>query len=195
MSVRQPKSLEDRETGKQFAPLWRVLADQLKILFLDEDYDDGAFIVPAFDARSQVLSIKDRRNGVGKPVFKLAPFGNGQLFDLATPDLRVPGIPDDALQRIICQSQPSGPGSHCQSVMAALSLPRFLAAWRVEAPLSAVSLFGGLYNLRSLWLNARPYKTQRLVPGKIPCTIAVARMTPCLASSVRPNGLGKVNPY
>ena len=39
--------------------------------FLDGD-DEGAFIVPALDARSQVLSIKDRRNGVGKPVFKLA---------------------------------------------------------------------------------------------------------------------------
>ena len=35
--------------------------------------------------------------------------------------------------------------------MAALSPPRFFAAWRVEAPFSAVSLFDGLYNLRSLW--------------------------------------------
>ena len=59
------------------------------------------FTVPALDARSQVLSTKDRRNGVGNPVFKLAPFGNGQLFDLTAPDLRVPGIPDDVLQQII----------------------------------------------------------------------------------------------
>ena len=44
----------------------------LKILFPDGD-DEGAFIVPALDARSQILSIKDRRNGVGKPFFKLAP--------------------------------------------------------------------------------------------------------------------------
>ena len=35
--------------------------------------DEGAFIVPLLDARSQVLSITDRRNGIGKPVFKLAP--------------------------------------------------------------------------------------------------------------------------
>ena len=41
---------------------------------------------------------------MGKPVFKLAPFGNGQFFDLATPDLRVPGIPDDVLQQIISQA-------------------------------------------------------------------------------------------
>ena len=71
ITVRQPKSLEDREIGKQFAPLRRVLADQLDILFPDGD-DEGAFIVPALDACSQVLSIKIRRNGVGKPVFKLA---------------------------------------------------------------------------------------------------------------------------
>ena len=48
ISVRQSKSLEDREIGKQFAPLWRVLADQLKILFPDGD-DEGAFVVPALD--------------------------------------------------------------------------------------------------------------------------------------------------
>ena len=43
------------------------------------------------DVRSQVLSIKDRRNGMGKLVFKLAPSGNGQVFALTAPDLRVPG--------------------------------------------------------------------------------------------------------
>ena len=60
------------------------MAEQLKILFPDGD-DEGPFIVPALDARSQVLSIKDRRTGVGKLVFKLAPFGSGQLFTLVAP--------------------------------------------------------------------------------------------------------------
>ena len=46
IAVRQSRSIEDREIGKQFAPLWRVLADQLKILFPDGD-DEGAFIVPS----------------------------------------------------------------------------------------------------------------------------------------------------
>ena len=103
ITVRQSKSLEDREIGKQFAPLWKVLAKKLKILFPEGD-DTGTFIVPALDVRSQVLSIKDRRNGVGKPVFKLAPFGNGQLFDLTAPDLHLPGIPDDVLQQVISQA-------------------------------------------------------------------------------------------
>ena len=44
----------------------RELADHLKVLFLDGD-DEGVFIIPALDARSQILSIKDRRNGIGKP--------------------------------------------------------------------------------------------------------------------------------
>ena len=81
ITVRQTKSIEDREVGKQFAPLWTELADQLEILFPDRD-DEGAFIVLGLDTRSQVLSIKDRRNGVGKPVFKIAPFGSGQTFCL-----------------------------------------------------------------------------------------------------------------
>ena len=46
-----------------------MLADQLRILFTDGD-DDGAFIILALDTRSHVLSIKDRRNGVGKLQFK-----------------------------------------------------------------------------------------------------------------------------
>ena len=62
ITVCQSKSIEDREIGKQFALLWRELADQLKLLFPDGD-DEGASIVPALDARLQVLSIKDRRNG------------------------------------------------------------------------------------------------------------------------------------
>ena len=41
---------------------------------------------------------------VGNQVFKLAPFGNGQLFDLTAPDLRVLGIPDDVLQQVISQA-------------------------------------------------------------------------------------------
>ena len=80
-----------------------MLAEQLKILFPDGD-GEGAFIFPALDARSQVLSIKDRRNGVGKPVFKLVPFGSGQLFTLVAPDLCVPAVPGDVLRKVISQA-------------------------------------------------------------------------------------------
>ena len=40
---------------------------------------------------------------------------------------------------------------------------------------SAVSFFGGLHNLRSLWLDACLYKTHRLAIGRLLCTGAVAR--------------------
>ena len=79
------------------------MAEQLKILFFDGD-DQGAFIVPALDARSQVVSVKDRRNGIGKLVFKLAPFESAQLFTLVALDLCVPGIPGEVLQRVISQA-------------------------------------------------------------------------------------------
>ena len=103
IAVRQSRSIEDREIEKQFAPLWRVLTDQLKLLFHDGD-DKGAFIVPALDARSHVLSIEDRSNGVGKPVFKLASLGSGQTFTLVAPDLCVPGVSSEMLQRVISQA-------------------------------------------------------------------------------------------
>ena len=100
ISVRQSKSLEDQEIGKQFAPLWRVLAEQLKVFFHKGD-GTGVVTVPALDARAQVLSVKDRRNGTGKLVFKLAPFGSGQLFTLVALDLCVSS---EVLQRIISQA-------------------------------------------------------------------------------------------
>ena len=80
-----------------------MLAEQLEVLFPDGD-DEGAFIVPALDVRSQVLSIEDRRNGLGKLVFKIAPFGSGQLFTLVAPDLCVPGVSSEVLQRVISQA-------------------------------------------------------------------------------------------
>ena len=98
ISVRQSKSLEDREIGTQFVPLLKAFSTKLLELFPKGD-DAGAL-----DARSKVLSIKDRRNGVGKPVFKLAPFGSAQLFTLVAPDLCVLGIPGEVLQRVISQA-------------------------------------------------------------------------------------------
>ena len=103
IAVRQSRSIEDQEISKQFAPLWRVLADQLKPLVPDGD-DEGAFIILALDTRSQVLSIKDRRNGIGKLVFKLASLGSGQTFTLVAPDLCVPGVSPEVLQRVLSQA-------------------------------------------------------------------------------------------
>ena len=82
------------------------MADHLEVLFPDGD-DEGAFIIPALDARSQVLSIKDRRNGIVKLLFKLAPLGSGQSFTLVVPDLCVPGISLEVFQRVL--SQANGP--------------------------------------------------------------------------------------
>ena len=59
-----------------------------------------AFIVPA----RKFSAFKDRRNGVGKPVFKLAPFGSGQLFALVAPDVCVPGVSGEVLQRVFSQA-------------------------------------------------------------------------------------------
>ena len=49
------------------------MAVKNKVLFPEGD-DTGTFIVPALDARAQVLSIKDRRNGVGKPSVQTCSF-------------------------------------------------------------------------------------------------------------------------
>ena len=106
ITVRQSKTIEHREIGKQFAPFWRELAGQLEILFPNRD-DEGAFIIPALDTRSHVHSIKDRRNGVGKTVFKLSLLGSGQTFALVTPEPSVPGVLPDVLQHVLSQANRS----------------------------------------------------------------------------------------
>ena len=100
---RQSKSLEDREIGRRFAPLWKALSSKQQEIFPERDVK-GPFIVNALDVRSQILSILICRNGEGKPVFKLAPPGNEQLFDLAAPGLCDPSIPDHVLRQVICQA-------------------------------------------------------------------------------------------
>ena len=87
-----PSHLKTEKSENNLRLCGKFLAQKLKVLF------------PKEMTKFSVFQKKDRRNGVGKPVFKLAPFGNGQLFDLTAPHLRVPGIPDDVLQQVISQA-------------------------------------------------------------------------------------------
>ena len=60
--------------------------------------------VPAINFRAQVLNVYDRRNGIEKPVFKLAPIGHEQLFNVIPPGLCAPLISDDVLQFIVSEA-------------------------------------------------------------------------------------------
>ena len=98
-----PSHLKTRKSEDDLRLFGKFCPQNCKKLFPERD-GTVTFIVPALIVRSEVLSIKDRRNGVGKPVFKLAPLGNEQMFDLAVPDLCVPDILDDALRQVILQA-------------------------------------------------------------------------------------------
>ena len=142
ITVRQSRSIEDREIGKQFAPLWKVLAEQLKVLFPDED-DEGVFILPALDARSQILSIKDRRNGIGNRFSSLLHL----VVDKRFPLLHL--ICLFLVFRLRCCNgfslKPTG--FMCDGCPLA---SRFFAAWRVEAFSFFCSCFDGFYAWRPL---------------------------------------------
>ena len=70
-------------------------------------------------------------------MFKLACLGSGQTFTLIAPELSVPGVSPEMLQRVLSQANKAN--------MAAFSPPRLFAAWRDEAPFSPVSRFDGFY--------------------------------------------------
>ena len=97
--VRQSKSPEDREIGRSLKLHLEVLAPKLQNTSPDKDAK-VFFVVPALDVRAQVLSIYDRRDGVGKPVFSLAPLGYEQKFDVIAPGLCEPYITDEVLQKV-----------------------------------------------------------------------------------------------
>ena len=141
-----PDQLKTERLENNLRPCGKCWLTNLKILFPDGD-DEGVFNLPALDARSQILSIKDRQKRNGKLVFKLDPLVSGQTFTLVTPDLSVPGISLEVLQRVLSQA------STASCVMAAPSPHRFFAAWRVEAlflffPISMGSTFGGPFDSR-----------------------------------------------
>ena len=74
--VRQSRSPECREIGRRFAPLWDVFATKLQENF-PERFSEGTYVVPTIDFRAHV-NVYDRRSGIGKPVFRLAPIGYEQ---------------------------------------------------------------------------------------------------------------------
>ena len=103
VTVRQSKSLEEREIGRRFAPLCKALSEKLQEIFPEPD-DKEFFVVLALDARSQICIIFDHRNGVGKLVLKVAPPGHEHPLDLTASGLCVPSISDDALRQGISQA-------------------------------------------------------------------------------------------
>ena len=186
ITVRQSKSLEDQEIGKQFSHLWRVLAEQLKILFLDGD-DEGAFTVLALDALSQILSIKDRRNGIGKPVFK--------LFLEVVSCLLLLHLTCVFLEFLMKCCKGSSLNQHGHCVMAALPPHRFSAAWwsrrlflRFPLPMgfTIFALFGSLLDLTGC---------STLLQEKFSVRLRSPARPPCRAFSSLPLCFGKVNQY
>ena len=76
--------------------------DKLKDIFPDED-TEGTYVVPTIDFRAQVLNVYYRRNGIGKPVFRLGPIGAEHWYCIS-PCVSVPGMPVDILQQIVIEA-------------------------------------------------------------------------------------------
>ena len=152
--VRQSKSLEDREIGGRCALLWKVLSTKLQEFFPERDAED-TFNVPALDVRSQIPSIffgpqerggKKQFSNLHHPdtnnclILPLLACANLAFLMMYYDKLFVKSTGRLGIVRPMCDGRPSP--------------PRRFAAWRVEAPLVAFSLCGGLSNLRPVWLDA-----------------------------------------
>ena len=123
--VHQYKSIEDRDIGNIVRLYGENWLTNSKFASLMETKGHSS------SWRHLSLSIKDRRNGVGKPMFLHILEADNCL------PLCVPGIPGEVLQTDSLSNQEG------QCVMARLFASSPFAAWRVEAPFSAVSRFDG----------------------------------------------------
>ena len=91
--------LKTDKSGRRCAPLWSVLAEKLEALFPDGD-DTGSSI----ESVHRFSASRIAETAWGKPAFKLALLGNGQVFAITALDLHVPGIPKGVLQQVISQA-------------------------------------------------------------------------------------------
>ena len=93
ITVRQSRSIEDREIGKQFVPLWKELADELKVFFPDADDNDP---------KSSASKIAE--TALENQFSNLPHLVADKRFLLVASDLSVPGISHEVLQRILSQA-------------------------------------------------------------------------------------------
>ena len=78
---------------------------------------------------------------------------------------------------------------------AAPSPPRFFAAWRVEAPFSAVFSFDGFFDVCHIWSAVSHFVSGYLAPEKVPLVIVIVHAIPCLAFFSLLYGFVAVKPW
>ena len=79
------------------------MADELKILFPDGD-DEGAFIITGLTPAHKPSALRIEETWLENQCSNLPLFGNRQLFALVSPDLSVPGVSPEVLQRVLSQA-------------------------------------------------------------------------------------------
>ena len=131
ITVRQSRSIEEREIGKQFMPLWKELADQLKVLFPDSD-DKRCIHHPR--GRLSITNPQRQRSQKRHWTTSFQTWSN-LIVDKHLCLLHLISV--FLVFRMRCYNRLSSQPATCET--AAPSPHRFFAAWRVEAPLSAVS--------------------------------------------------------
>ena len=149
------KSPEDGEFERLFFFFSKTVVggsgSKIQEFFADKDVK-GNFVVPALDVRARILSIYDRRNGVGKPVSKLAHSDTNKCsMSLLLICVNLIFL---MLCHIVDQTSTLAQIREANCVMAAFSPPRLFAAWRVEAfQFFAALSFGGPCYLRFVHMS------------------------------------------
>ena len=98
--VRQSRSSEWREIDRRLAPLWGIFAAKLKEQLTLRKTPKAHALFQPLDFRTQVLDVFDRRNGIGKSVFRFAPVGDDDMYCISL-DVSVPNMSVDVLQQLV----------------------------------------------------------------------------------------------
>ena len=101
ITVRQSRSIEDREIGKQFVPLWQALAEQLKVLFrmkMMKVYSSSLRLILAHKSSASKIAETELENGFSN-LLRLVVDKRLHLLHL----ISVPGISPEVLQQVLSQ--------------------------------------------------------------------------------------------
>ena len=135
--------------------------------------------------KSSALRIEETELG---KLFKFAPCGSGQLFALVAPDMVVPGVPSEVLQR--SSLKPARPLCDGRSLVSPF-FRRLEGRGAFFFFFWAVSPFDGFYTLRYLRLAAQPCMFPHT--REIPFLNAAACVITCRASALPPSGFDRAN--
>ena len=193
ITVRQSKSIEDREIGRRFAPLGKVLSTKLQEIFPERDAKD-TINVPHLTSVHKSSACWTAGTECENWFSNLHHPDTNICLTLLHLACAIPVFLMMYYDRVMCQASHLAQNRSANVWWPPFRLLAFSPPGESRPPFFTVSLCGGLSISRSTLLDVWPYMTRRLVVENVLKSSLAVCTTRCLATFIPPCGLANVNP-